>query len=116
MAKAVSLTLDVRPGEAKQQRGPGFLHTALGSPGTERTKESEEIRTYRKGWWSPQVGNEDILTQRRKKKILVAVPHSPNAHQACHTSAHTPDAQDQSPSYSNKGLKAVYQPHKPLLP
>lgn len=56
------------------------------------------------------------LNSKEKKKILVAVPHSPNAHQACHTSAHTPDAQDQSPPYSNKGLKAVYQPHKPLLP
>lgn len=60
MAKAISLTLDVRPGEAKQQRCPGFLPTALGSPGAERTKESEEIRTHRKGWWSPLVGNEDI--------------------------------------------------------
>lgn len=52
----------------------------------------------------------------KKKKILVAVPHSPNARQACHTSIDTPDAQNQSPSYSNKYLKAVYQPHKPLLP
>lgn len=56
---------------------------------------------------------EDIYTQK-KKKILVAVPHSPNARQACHTSTDIPDAQDQSPSYSSKGLKAVYQPHKPL--
>ena len=44
------------------------------------------------------------------------MPHSPNARQACHTSIDTPDAQNQSPSYSNKYLKAVYQPHKPLLP
>ena len=44
---AVSLTLDVRPGEAKQLRGPGFLPIPQGSPGAERTKESEEICTYR---------------------------------------------------------------------
>lgn len=56
------------------------------------------------------------LHSKKKKKILVAVPHSPNARQACHTSTDIPDAQDQSPSYSSKGLKAVYQPHKPLLP
>lgn len=45
--RAVSLTLDVRPGETKQLRGPGFLPTAQGSPRAERTKESEEICTYR---------------------------------------------------------------------
>ena len=57
-----------------------------------------------------------IFKLKEKKKILVTASHPPNAREACHTSTDTPDAQDQSPSYSNKGLKQPHKPHKPLLP